>query len=113
MRKNVERIEDDRRIQVGVLKEIEAWLSVLPDRHELAIHRRAGVKGLGERGYDEWKTLGEVLAITGEQPYAAFITDRLGAIAIEFQLLCCAESYVALHITASTSISGFAFRRTT
>jgi hypothetical protein len=63
MRKNVERIEDDRRIQTGVLKGIEAWVSVLADRHKLAIHRSARVKGLGERGYDEWKTLGEVLAV--------------------------------------------------
>jgi predicted DNA-binding protein (UPF0278 family) len=57
MRKNVERIEDDRRIQTGVLKEIEAWLSVLPDRHELAIDRRAGVKGLRERGTTKGKRL--------------------------------------------------------
>jgi hypothetical protein len=63
MRKNVERIEDDRRIRTGVLEEVEAWLSVLPDRHKLAVDRRAGVKGLPECGYDEWKALREVLTI--------------------------------------------------
>jgi hypothetical protein len=63
MRKNVERIEDDRRIRTGVLEEVEAWLSVLPDRHKLAIDRRAGVKGLPECGYDKGKALREVLTI--------------------------------------------------
>jgi hypothetical protein len=96
VRKNVERVEDDRRVPTGVLEEVEAWLSVLADRHKLAIDRCARVKGLDERGHDERKTLGEVLAVTGEQPYAAFITDRLGAIAVEFQLLCCIRRYVAL-----------------